>query len=65
MSEKCRCVACQAYSLGMVSELDVLDRIAAAIAAEREACAVLAEDFPDTSNVPDWIAEKIRARGAR
>ena len=42
---------------------DVEARISAAVEAEREACAVVAEDFLDMTYTPDRIAELIRARG--
>ena len=67
MSAKCECVACEAGRLGMVSELDVLDRIAAAVAEEREACAVAVEDLdlPDRMWAIGAVAATIRGRGGK
>jgi len=39
--------------------------IVAAVAAEREACAKVAEDFLDMTYTPDRIADLIRARGGK
>ena len=54
----------EGYTDGQMSaEPQRMRDIAAAVAAEREACAVTAEEYPDSGYLCESIAAAIRARG--